>query len=122
LWFDGEIVGLLDWQVAQAGQGMRDVTYFLTTSLPTALRRAHERELLRAYADALAAAGVTAPDPDVTWAQYRAHSLYAWIATAVTVAAATLQAAPIARAGLTRTSAALLDLDALAADVLPSGR
>src|SRR6185295_20218606 len=41
--------GLLDWQVVQCGQGMRDVGYFLTNSLATALRRAHERELIATY-------------------------------------------------------------------------
>jgi len=122
LYFEGPAVGFLDWQVVQAGQGLRDVTYFLATSLPTALRRAHQKELLEFYRTTLAASGVTPPTAEATWAQYRVHSLYAWIATAVTAAAATLQAAAIARAGLARTSVALLDLDALAGDVLPSGR
>src|SRR5262245_18001717 len=75
LFFLGEEVGLLDWQVVQAGQGMRDVSYFLVTSLPTALRRAHERTLIETYLTALRTHGATPPEPEVAWAQYRLHAV-----------------------------------------------
>jgi aminoglycoside phosphotransferase (APT) family kinase protein len=110
-----DAVGLLDWQVVQCGQGMRDVTYFLVTSVPTAVRRAHERALIGAYLATLRTQGVDAPAADEAWAQYRLHALYAWIATLVTTAAATLQADHIARAGLARASAAVTDLESVAA-------
>ncbi len=111
----GNAVGLLDWQVVQCGQGMRDVTYFLTTSVPTELRRAHERDLIADYRAVLRDHGTHPPDADEAWSQYRLHALYAWIATVVTTAAATLQAEPIARSGLARTSAAVVDLESVAA-------
>ena len=110
-----DAVGLLDWQVVQSGQGMRDVTYFLVTSVPTEVRRAHERALIGTYLATLRTQGVDAPAADEAWAQYRLHALYAWIATLVTTAAATLQADHIARAGLARASAAVTDLESVAA-------
>ncbi len=110
-----DAVGLLDWQVVQCGQGMRDVTYFLATSVPTALRRAHERDLLDEYRDTLGAQGVAAPDREEVWSQYRLHALYASIATVVTTAAANLQAEHIARAGLARSSAVAADLESVSA-------
>jgi hypothetical protein len=51
----------------------------------------------------------------VAWEQYRLHALYAWIAAVVTAAAATLQGEAIVRAGLERSSAAVMDLDSLGA-------
>lgn len=115
LYYLPDRVGFLDWQVAQCAQGMRDVTYFLVLSLPTELRRAHERELIALYLATLAAEGVTSPSPDVAWDQHRLHAFYAWIAAVVTAAAATLQTEDIVRAGLARSCAALLELDSLAA-------
>lgn len=115
LYFLPNAVGLLDWQLAQRGQGMRDVAYFLSNSLPIPVRREHERALIALYLATLAKHGVTPPTVDVAWEQYRLHAIYAWIAAAVTAAAATLQEAPIVRAAIERTSVALLDLDSLAA-------
>ena len=54
---DGPVVAL-DWQTATVGSPMRDLAYFLETSLDVELRRRHERELLTVYADALVATGV----------------------------------------------------------------
>lgn len=107
-------VGFLDWQLVQRGQGMRDVSYFLANSVPVAVRREHERDLITLYLRTLGEHGVTAPAFDVAWEQHRLHVVYAWIAAAVTGAAATLQDAVIVRAALERTSTALLDLDSLA--------
>ncbi len=114
LYFLPDAVGFLDWQVVQHGQGMRDVSYFLINSVPTDLRRAHERELIGHYLSALAEHGVAAADFDAAWEQYRLHALYAWIAVAVTAAATTLQTAAIVRAGLARSSTAVMDLRSLA--------
>lgn len=114
LYFLPNAVGLLDWQLAQRAQGMRDVAYFLTNSLPIAVRREHERALIALYLRTLAEHGVTPPAFDVVWEQYRLHAVYAWIAAAVTAAAATLQQEPIVRAAVERTSVAMTDLDVLA--------
>jgi hypothetical protein len=119
MYFLPATAGFLDWQLVQRGQGMRDVSYFLANSLPTDVRRVHERALIALYLDALAAGGATPPAFDMAWQQHRLHAVYAWIAAAVTAAAATLQQEPIVRAALARTSTALLDLESLA--VLPTG-
>jgi Ser/Thr protein kinase RdoA (MazF antagonist) len=122
LFFLKHTVGFLDWQVAQRGQGMRDVAYFLINSVPTELRRTHQRELIGSYLATLAQLGVAAPDFAQAWEQYRSHAFYTWIATVVTAAAATLQREPIVRAGLARSSTAVMDLDSLRAlDTLASG-
>ena len=115
LFFDGPEVGFLDWQVVQRGQGMRDVGYFLANSLAVETRREHDEALIRVYLAALAEAGVPPVPFSVAWEQYRLHALYAWIAAVVTAAAATLQGEAIVRAGLERSSAAVMDLDSLGA-------
>ncbi len=115
LFFDGPEVGFLDWQVVQRGQGMRDVGYFLANSLAVETRREHDEALIRVYLAALAEAGVPPVPFSVAWEQYRLHALYAWIAAVVTAAAATLQREAIVRAGLERSSAAVMDLDSLGA-------
>jgi 5-methylthioribose kinase len=115
LYFVGDDVGFLDWQIAQCGPGMRDVTYFLISSLETDLRRNHERALIGHYLDELSRHGVAAPSHEDAWREHRLHAFHTWIATVVTAAAATLQVETIARAGVARSSCALVDLDSLAA-------
>lgn len=113
LYFLPEGIGLFDWQVAQRGQGMRDVSYFLANSIPTEVRRRHEGALIDLYLATLAARGVRAPAAPIAWQQYRRHAWYAFIGAAVTAAAATLQSESVVRAGLARSAAAVLDLDAI---------
>ncbi len=115
LFFDGPEVGFLDWQVVQRGQGLRDVSYFLANSLSVETRREHDEALIRVYLEALAEAGVPRVPFSVAWEQYRLHALYAWISAVVTAAAATLQRESIVRAGLERSSVAVMDLDSLGA-------
>ena len=110
-----ETVGFLDWQVVQRCQGMRDVTYFLVGSVPTALRRAHERDLIGAYLTTLRAEGVAALASDEAWRQYRLHVPWALFSAVVTASSATMQAEAVGRAALERTCAAVLDLDPLGA-------
>jgi len=115
LFFDGDTVGFLDWQVVQCGPGMRDVTYFLINSTPTEVRRDNESDLLHHYLDTLGAEGIEAPAFEDAWLQYRLFAVHPWIASIVTAAAATLQSDAIARAGVARTCRALLELDTLSA-------
>ncbi len=115
MYFRDQSIGLLDWQVVRQGQGMRDVSYFMVASVPTEIRRAHERELIQLYLDCLAEVGVSDLDFEQAWEQYRLHTFYTWIAQIVTAAAGTLQLEPIVRAGLTRTATAIVDLDSLSA-------
>jgi aminoglycoside phosphotransferase (APT) family kinase protein len=115
MYFVGDAAGLFDWQVAQCGQGMRDVSYFLVTSLASELRRAHERELIELWRAVLKGEGVKPPTTEAVWRQHRLHAIYAWIGSAVTAAAGELQPEPIARAGLARAGVALAELDSLGA-------
>jgi aminoglycoside/choline kinase family phosphotransferase len=107
---DGE-AGLLDWQVLQLGQGMRDVSYFLVNSLAVELRLEHQEALVRHYLATLRELGVVL-EPDVAWRQYRLQSVYAWIAAVVT-APSDFQPEDVVAAGLSRSSRAILDLGAL---------
>ncbi len=68
----GPVIGFYDWQLMRVGNWSHDVSYFLISSLDVAARRAHERELLRFYLDALDRAGVTPPDFETAFALYRA--------------------------------------------------
>jgi hypothetical protein len=54
-------VAAVDWQTATTGPPVRDLSYFLGTSLSVELRRTHERELVEVYVAALAARGVDHP-------------------------------------------------------------
>ena len=112
---DGE-AGLLDWQVAQRGQGIRDVGYFLMNSVDVELRRAHERELVELWRETLIEHRVADAElpRDQIWERYRSQALYVWISSAVTAAMAGLQPRSITRRGIQRAGAALEDHDALA--------
>ncbi len=102
---------LLDWQVHQLGQGMRDVSYFLVNSMPEELRLEHLKELIEYYLATLHNLGVSL-DFDTAWRQYRLQSVYAWIAAVVT-AASNFQEQRVVIAGLTRASRAVVDLEAI---------
>jgi len=112
MFFDGDEAGLLDWQVLQRGQGIRDVGYFLVNSIDTAMRRAHQDELIDLYLSVLQESGVPASqlDRDEIWRRYRGHALYVWIASSVTAATPGLQPAAVARRAMQRTGDALEDL------------
>ena len=107
---EGE-AGLLDWQVFNYGQGMRDISYLLVNSLGEGLRLQHQEELIRHYLAVLADQGIELTF-DTAWRQYRLQSVYAWIAGVVT-APSNFQPEAVVSAGLARASNALLDLDAL---------
>jgi aminoglycoside phosphotransferase (APT) family kinase protein len=113
LYFLGDEVGFLDWQVLARAPGLRDVAYFLCNSLPSELRERHEQSLLETYRSGLAARGVTPPDREATWLRYRGFALYAWLAAAFTLGAGGLQSDAIARAGLERATRAVTSLGSL---------
>jgi aminoglycoside/choline kinase family phosphotransferase len=58
---DGPGVSAVDWQTASTGPPVRDLAYFLGTSLTVDLRRVHERELVETYVAALQVRGVEHP-------------------------------------------------------------
>ena len=57
MFFDGDELVLIDWQLVGRGEGMGDLCPFVTANIDIELRRAHEPELLRLYFDAMQAAG-----------------------------------------------------------------
>ena len=80
--------GLLDWQLTVRGHCMHDVHYIIATGLSIEDRRAHERDLLRYYLDALARHGVAnVPSFEDSWTEYRRALVWAvyigWLTTPV---------------------------------------
>ncbi|MFG1925475.1 phosphotransferase [Cryptosporangium sp. NPDC048952] len=111
LFFEGGCPGFLDWQVATICPGIRDVAYFLVTSLQPSTAREHERGLVDRYADRLAGAGVKA-DPETLWTWYRAVASEAYIAAMATAGAGErMQSRAVARSGVERAAAAVEALD-----------
>lgn len=115
IYFTDGVPGLLDWQVAQHHQGIRDLAYFMILSLDTELRREHEGAVFRIYLERLHECGVrpTEAAPERLWELYRSFSLYAYMGTSVTATMSGLQSAAIATTGLRRAAAAVDDLDSL---------
>jgi hypothetical protein len=62
---------LIDFQTVCQQNGMVDVSYLLSQSVPTEIRREHEERLVRRYLDALAVAGVSGYPVDAALRQYR---------------------------------------------------
>lgn len=106
-------VGYFDWQVGHRAHGMRDVAYFLGTSAPTELRRAHERDLIERYTERLREGGVHGLDASTAWELYRIFAVDAWDATVVTAAFSGLQDAASMERGFRQSLATVDDLDSL---------
>ncbi|MDX6744770.1 phosphotransferase [Actinocorallia sp. A-T 12471] len=64
---------ILDWQTCSRGAAVADLAYFLSSSLPTPVRRAEEESLVRLYHATLAAEGVDYPW-EACWTAYRRHA------------------------------------------------
>ncbi|MGV0656641.1 phosphotransferase [Mycolicibacterium thermoresistibile] len=107
-------VGLLDWQVLYRAPGLRDVAYFLVTSVPTEVRRAHGDELLQTYLDSLAEHGVEeVPSLAQAWDAVRLFAFDAWDSCAITLIWPGLQAPENVAKSNERANAAIVDLDVM---------
>lgn len=73
----GPPIAVVDWQTHLWGDPLLDVAYFIGAGLLPDDRRAHERDLVAAYREALAAAGVVI-GADECWARYRLHAIAGW--------------------------------------------
>lgn len=107
--------GFLDWQVSRRGNWIQDVGYFLIGSLTLADCRAHERELLHVYRNALSIPGDQLPDQDEIWLRYRqspAYGLAVWLSTLGTSG---YQRGEVSLALTERYAAAFVDLGCLEA-------
>ncbi len=112
LFLDGTEIGFLDWAMVSRSPGMRDVAYFVCSSIPREVRLAIEAELLDRYVAGLAAGGVGL-DRALASEQYRLFSVFSWVSTVSTAAVGSRwQPAPRAWAAMERTTAALEDLGA----------
>jgi hypothetical protein len=114
VYFDGPHAAMCDWQVLGRGSPAFDVAYLIGSALNVENRRAAERDLLRHYLAALAAAGVEdAPSDDEMWIAYRAHMAYGFFAWLTNPEA--FQACDIIEEVLHRFGTAVVDLETAAA-------
>jgi hypothetical protein len=79
-----EQMGMLDWQAAHWGKGIRDVQYFLINSLPADTLAAHEHELVQYYVARRGHYGL-AIDPAQTWEEYRSFTFHTLMTMVVSV-------------------------------------
>jgi hypothetical protein len=79
----GRRVVAVDWQTASLGPPMRDVAYFLGTSVASETRRAHEERLVGAHHAALLAHGVSGYGADRCWDDYRIGQLQGPMVTVI---------------------------------------
>ena len=110
---DPRLTGFLDWAMLAHAPGLRDVAYVLANSTPTAIRRAHEHELVTRYRAVLADGGV-ALDADLAWEQYRLFTIYGWCSATCTAAMGSRwQPEHVGLGGTERSTIAALDLDCI---------
>ncbi|HEX7167789.1 MAG TPA: phosphotransferase [Acidimicrobiales bacterium] len=108
-------VAAVDWQICGIGRGPYDVAYLLSQSLLPAERKANESALVRHYHDTLVANGVGDYSFDDCWTDYRKATLFVAVypLNAGSVDLVNDRAVELFRTMLTRSVAAILDLDAL---------
>lgn len=104
---DGTI-GFYDWQLVRRGAWVHDVGYFIVSSLAVTDRRAHERDLLAGYLEALAQRG--GHRPEQVWARYCSAPVYGLGAWLQTIAAGTFQPVDTCLVAIERFAAAYRDL------------
>ena len=111
LFFEGDAPGFIDWQVAKAGSGVRDVAYFATASVDPDVLRKIERGLVERYATRLDARGITV-DVDELWTLYRVGVTdFYTSAVAASEAGERAQDPGVTRVGVERVVAAIEALD-----------
>ena len=76
--------GLIDWQVLQRSGWAVDVAYHLGAVLPIELAEKEERNLLNHYLDLGRGLGLTLPDAEEAWLQYREAAMYGFYMWGIT--------------------------------------
>jgi aminoglycoside phosphotransferase (APT) family kinase protein len=71
LFFSGDQLKVVDFQLAARGVGASDVAYLVSQGLPTALRAGRDEKLVRGYLESLGACGVDDYSFDDAWRHYR---------------------------------------------------
>lgn len=108
-------VAAVDWQTVTVGLPARDLAYFLSTSLTSGDRRAHERDLVTTYHRALAGHGVAGYHPEDCFTDYRLGMLQGPLITVLGAAYGqrSERGDDMFVAMATRSCAAIRDLDSL---------
>jgi len=76
--------GLIDWQVLQSAGWAVDVAYHLCAVLPVELAEKEERNLLGHYLDLARGHGLTLPNEEEAWLQYREAVMYGYYMWGIT--------------------------------------
>jgi hypothetical protein len=112
----GPPITVVDWGSPAHGMPVTDLSYFCGAGLVIEDRRAHERDLVALYADALRAYGVEV-DRDWLWHQYRREAFHGVFITAMSSQMVTMNERSMDMFGAmaSRHLQHALDLDSLAA-------
>ncbi len=85
MFFDGDLLKIVDFQFASRGVGVADIGYLVSQGLPTEVRRGHDEELVREYLDRLAERGVADYSFDEAWRHYRFAVAYLMLLPVITL-------------------------------------
>jgi hypothetical protein len=80
----GDEMGMLDWQAAHWGKGIRDVQYFLIDSLPANVLAEHEQEFVEYYVQRRGYHG-QAIELEQTWQDYRSFTFHTLMTIVVSI-------------------------------------
>lgn len=76
--------GLIDWQVLQRASWALDIAYHIGAVLPVETAEKEERALLAHYLDLGRGLGLTLPDEEDAWLQYREAAIYGFYMWGIT--------------------------------------
>jgi len=85
MFFDGDQLKVVDFQLAARGAGAADIAYLVSQGLPTEVRRGHDEALTREYLACLSARGVMDYAFDEAWRHYRFAVAYLMILPVITL-------------------------------------
>ena len=108
-------VACCDWQSALRGKGIHDVAYFLSGNIDSELRRAHEKELIGDWVQALQKRGITDYRFEQAFDDYRKAILMLWtyVVNNAGLAVENQRTENWITAQVTRHTAAMVDHDCL---------
>tara|TARA_B100000686_G_scaffold352622_1_gene455282 strand:+ start:5551 stop:6621 length:1071 start_codon:yes stop_codon:yes gene_type:complete len=86
LFWKQEQPGFLDWQLVRLGEGISDISYFLSMAIKSEDRKIYEERLLIIYKQELINNGVPPTDLENIQQRYYAHLIYPFEAMIVTLA------------------------------------
>jgi len=119
---DGDFA-VVDWQVCGISGGLNDVAYFLSSSVPTEIRRKLERDLVAEYHDIIRSMGADGYTFEECWRSYRRSALACFLTPVIAGGQfdfGSQRGKQLADVFLSRTLTTIADLDA--AEFLPARR